>query len=96
MPSLPDDRRKAVELLVDGSVIHKVSPLGEFTIEELMSSMSCTDKTAKTNMDKFQIIGLGIVEPGAGQSPTTFTLDSFYDWLCCEEFGKYYRSWVQE
>lgn len=90
--SLPDDRRKAVELLLDPSVKHKESALGEFTIAELMKSMSCSDKTAKLTMAKLEILGMGTVESGMG-SLTKFKLSSNYKWFTTDKFRQYYRQW---
>lgn len=91
--SLPDTRRKAIELLVGEAPKHKQSKLGTFTVGELATSMSCSDKPAKLTMEKLKITGLGKIENGCGTSQTTFTLREDYEWLLSDEFRRLYRQW---
>ncbi len=95
LSSLPDDRRCAVELLIDPDAPHKESEPGQFTIKELMSSMSCSDKTAKIIMRKLQIAGIGQVKGGHDVQPQTFHLHDDYSWFTEEEFQGYFSQWVR-
>lgn len=91
--SLPDDRRKAVELLVDPSVGKKLSDPGSVTVSELATHMSCSDKTAKKVLDKLRITGIGQITSGSGQMAGRFTLHQDYDWFTTKDFQSFYRPW---
>lgn len=91
--SLPDDRRKALQLLIARSLPDKESLLGEFTITELMRWTGYADKTARLIMDKLHRTGIGSVRKGVGPNPTSFKLHHNYSWLIGDEFGQLYQQW---
>lgn len=93
MSSLPDDRRKGVELLIDADNPIKESDPGEFTISELKNSMSYSDKTAKVIMKKLDILDIGNFVEGAGSTASKFQLHDDYAWFTTDEFRKFYRTW---
>lgn len=93
LSSLPDDRRAAVELLIDPSAKHKTSDVGWLTLTELARARACSDKTAKTIMQKLRILEIGTVTDASGSNPATFTLHDDYAWLTTEDFRQYYRQW---
>jgi len=93
LSSLPDNRMKAVELLVDPTLKYKKSAVGTFTIHELMKSMSCSDGTATKVMRALELLGLGEIEGGVGQTSSTFRLNEDYEWFITDEFRQYFRSW---
>ncbi|MEW5794853.1 MAG: hypothetical protein AB1772_00700 [Candidatus Zixiibacteriota bacterium] len=93
---LPDDRRKAVELVFDQDIPCKQSKPSEFTVTELMKYMKVSDKTAKQIMKKLELIGLGLVEEGVGRIVSRFTLNPDFNWLISDKFLGYYRSWEKE
>jgi hypothetical protein len=93
LSSLPDDRRKAVELLIEPPSNDQTSVPGQFSIQQLMKSMHCTDKTAKNTMEKLEIIELGTNDCTRGPGASTFTLHEDYYWFLGDEFRKCYRSW---
>jgi len=93
LSSLPDDRRKAVELLIDPSIPLKQSPRGEFRLGELQTLMKVSDKTAKKVMKKLELLDLGKVEDAGGPRETKFSLNSDFEWLSTDEFYQHYRPW---
>jgi hypothetical protein len=95
LSSLPDDRRRALELLIDDSIDHKKTPLGEFDIYELMKMSSCCEKTARLQMDKLEILGIGTIESSVG-SKTIFRLHADYGWFTTDAFKQYYRLWERK
>jgi len=95
LSSLPDDRRKAMELLIDDSLKIKESPVGEFDKQELMKFTSCNEKTAKVHMEKLEILGLGNIETQVG-SKTVFRLNNDLSWFTNEQFKQNYRTWERE
>jgi hypothetical protein len=90
---LPDERRKAVELLIDPTIPFKNSERGSFTQTELQESMKVSDKTAKVIMKKLELLELGTVENGMGTSLAKFKLNPDYEWLLTDEFYRHYRPW---
>lgn len=87
MSSLPDDRRKAIGLLIGGSRQgYHGTPL-KFTVPDLAAGLARSDKTARQVMEKLRILGIGRVISGRGSAPTVFELNQDYAWLCGEEFG---------
>jgi hypothetical protein len=96
LSSIPDDRRKAIELLIDPNTPGKDSELGMFTSKELQKSLSCSDKTATNVMSKLEIIGLGQIEKVFGPSPDVFILDSDWGQLLSEAFREIYPYTIKE
>jgi hypothetical protein len=93
LSSLPDDRRKAIELLVDPSIPAKQSELGQFTLSELQKVMKVSDKTAKTIMRKLELLELGTLEEGLGANQARFRLSPDFEWLLTDDFYRHYRLW---
>lgn len=96
LSSIPDDRRKAIELLISPNTHGKDSELGEFTSKDLQKSMACSDKTASIIMSKLEIIGLGQMKRGAGPNASIFKLDSDWDRLLSEAFHEIYPYAIKE
>jgi hypothetical protein len=93
LSSLPDDRRKAIELLFDPSTPVKQSELGQFTLSEFQKLMKVSDKTAKTIMRKLELLELGTLEKGPGSSEAKFRLSQDFEWLLTDDFYRHYRPW---
>ncbi len=91
--SLPDVRRRVIELLIDPKIEFKRSQPGEFTINELRHAISCSDKTAMDVMKRLETIGIGRIKVGTGRKPTLFKLNNYYDWLITHDFQQYYHRW---
>lgn len=88
--SLPDDRRRAIELLIESS---NDSNTGTFSVSNLRDAMSCNDKTALKIIKKLEILGIGHIEIGSGSRSTKFNLHVEYSWLTSKDFQQYYRVW---
>jgi hypothetical protein len=95
LSSIPDNRKTAIELLVEGNREHKDSPVGEFTTTELTRARSCNDKTAAAVMKELESLSIGSYQKGFGQSCSSFQLADDYSWLLTNEFRQYYRPWIQ-
>jgi hypothetical protein len=93
LSSLPDDRRRAIELLIDPSIKSKKSDLGRFTLGELAGLAKVSDKTARTIMKKLELLELGTLEEGCGTSQAKFRLSPDFEWLLTDDFYRHYRSW---
>lgn len=94
LSSLPDDRRKAIELLFDLSIEAKGTGIGLFNTSELHDYSGWSKQTCRQVMEKMQYCRIGHIEEGAGPIPTVFRLnEQLYKLFLTDTFQKMYKSW---
>jgi len=93
MSSIPDDRRKALELLIGHARQSGDRSAGEISTQELARYAGVSDKTALNLMRKLEKLNLGSVVAGTGRIGAAFRLHPDYEWLFENSFWKHYRAW---
>lgn len=93
LSSMPDDRRKVLDLVIDREHPDKESNPGSVTSTEVVDLLHFSKPTSLKVLRTLAVLEIGNLSGGSGQSPLTLKLKSCYSWLTTAEFQSIRDSW---
>jgi len=95
LSSMPDDRRRVVDLMLSRHHPEKISPFGRVTSSEISKILGFSAPTARKVLKALSILELGNLAEGTGPNPLSFELNSDLDWLRSDRFAEHRLKWAE-
>lgn len=93
LSSVPDDRRRVLNLIIDPAHPDKESKRGSVTSTEIENILKFSKPFAILTIETLAQLGVGKLSGGAGPVPLTFTLRGDFGWLLTDDFLKHHQVW---
>ncbi len=95
LSSIPDDRRRVLNLMIDTDHPDKSSERGSVTSTEIEEILGFSRPTARKVLQTLRVLEVGSLENSVGPVPAKLTLKDHYDWLKTDDFIQYRQVWSQ-
>ncbi len=93
LSSMPDDRRRVLDLLISRDHDDKLTPLGSVTSTEVREILGYSKHAAHKVLNALDVLDVGDLTGGVGPEPLKLTLKPEYGWLTKDEFAAYRSVW---
>lgn len=95
LSSMPDDRRRVLDLMLSRGHPEKQTDLGQITSTEVREILGFSQPKARTIIDTLGVLKVGEVTRGSSHTPSKLELSPQFKWLLSDEFMRHREVWAQ-